>query len=72
MDIRASKTAFELAKGLFKPNTLPQFTFPNLQFVMPLKPFAMKLPFNQKLEIELIGRVVPDSETESEASVADE
>ncbi len=71
-DIRATKTAFELAKGLFKPNTLPQFTFPNLQFMMPLKPFAMKLPFNQKLELELIGRVVPDSETASPAPPADE
>ncbi len=71
-DIRATKTAFELAKGLFKPNTLPQFTFPNLQFMMPLKPFAMKLPFNQKLELELIGRVVPDSEAASEAPQADE
>jgi hypothetical protein len=60
------KTAFELAKGLFKPNTLPQFTFPNLQFMMPLKPFALKLPFNQKLELELIGRVVPDSEQATE------
>ena len=30
--------------------------------MMPLKPFAMKLPFNQKLELELIGRVVPDPE----------
>ena len=71
-DSRATKTAFELAKGLFKPNTLPQFTFPNLQFMMPLKPFAMKLPFNQKLELELIGRVVPDSEAASEAPPADE
>ena len=71
-DIRATKTALELAKGLFKPNTLPQFTFPNLQFMMPLKPFAMKLPFNQKLELELIGRVVPDSETASQAPPADE
>ena len=71
-DIRATKTAFELAKGLFKPNTLPQFTFPNLQFMMPLKPFAMKLPFNQKLELELIGRVVPDSETASPAPPAEE
>ncbi len=71
-DSGITNTAFELAKGLFKPNMLPQFTFPNLQFMMPLKPFAMKLPFNQKLELELIGRVVPDSETASEAPPADE
>jgi hypothetical protein len=71
-DSKTTKTAFELAKSLFKPNMLPQFTFPNLQFMMPLKPFAMKLPFNQKLELELIGRVVPDSETASEAPAANE
>jgi hypothetical protein len=62
----------ELAKGLFKPNTLAQFTFPNFQFVMPLKPFAMKLPFNQKLELELIGRVVSDSEQASQAAQTEE
>ncbi len=72
VDSKISNTAFELAKGLFKANTLPQFTFPNLQFMMPLKPFAMKLPFNQKLELELIGRVVPDSEAVPEAPAADQ
>jgi hypothetical protein len=71
-DNNAARTAFELAKGLFKPNTLPQFAFPNLQFVMPLKPFAMKLPFSQKLELELIGRVVPDTEAASEAPSTDQ
>jgi len=71
-DNKTAKAAFELAKGLFKPNMLPQFTFPNLQFMMPLKPFAMKLPFNQKLELELIGRVVPDSEAAAEAPAADQ
>jgi len=71
-DNKAARTAFELAKGLFKPNTLPQFAFPNLQFVMPLKPFSMKLPFGQKLELELIGRIVPDSEQASEATQAEE
>ena len=38
---------------------------PNLQFMVPLKPFSLKLPLNQKLELELIGRVVPDEETGS-------
>jgi len=71
-DNKTTKTAFELAKGLFKPNSLPQFSFPNLQFMMPLKPFAMKLPFSQKLELELIGRVVPDPEAASETPSADE
>ena len=33
--------------------------------MVPLKPFSLKLPLNQKLELELIGRVVPDDETGS-------
>ncbi len=70
-DNNTAKTALQLAKGLFKPNTLPAFAFPNLQFMMPLKPFDMKLPFNQKLQLELIGRVVPDPESVSEAPQAD-
>lgn len=71
-DTKASRVAFSLTRDLFRSSILPQFTFPNLQFMLPLKPFAMKLPFNQKLELELIGRVVPDSETASEATAADE
>jgi hypothetical protein len=35
---------------------------PNLKFMVPLKPFSLKLPMGQKLEFELIGRVVPDPE----------
>jgi len=41
---------------------LSQLAFPNLEFMMPLRPFAMKLPFNQRLEFELIGRVVADAD----------
>jgi hypothetical protein len=33
-----------------------------LQFLMPIKPFSVKLPFNQRLQIEVLGRVVPDTE----------
>jgi hypothetical protein len=38
---------------------------PNLQFMVPLKPFSLKLPLNQKLELELVGRVVPDFDVDS-------
>jgi hypothetical protein len=34
-----------------------------MQFLMPIKPFTLKLPFNQKLQIEILGRVVADTET---------
>ncbi len=71
-DNNTAKTAFQLARGLFKPNTLPAFAFPNLQFMMPLKPFDLKLPFNQKLQLELIGRVVPDTDSTPETAQADE
>ena len=40
---------------------------PNLKFMVPLKPFSLKLPMGQKLEFELIGRVVPDPEAASAA-----
>jgi len=32
-----------------------------LQFLIPLKPFSLQLPFNRKLEIEVLGRVVRDT-----------
>jgi hypothetical protein len=38
---------------------------PNLQFMVPLKAFSLKLPMGQKLEFELTGRVVPDPEAAS-------
>jgi hypothetical protein len=66
VDSKAARAAFDLTKGLFKPGLVPQFGVPGLQFVMPLKPFALKLPFNQKLELELIGKVVPDFEPTSQ------
>ena len=34
-----------------------------MQFLLPIKPFSLKLPFNQKLQIEILGRVVADTET---------
>ena len=70
-DSKASKAAFTLPKGLFKQPLFPQLAFPNLQFMMPLRPFDMKLPFNQKLELELIGRVVADTDDASSSSDAD-
>ncbi|MDG3004006.1 hypothetical protein [Paludisphaera mucosa] len=45
-----------IASGLFPS------PFQGAQFLVPLKPLALKLPFNQKLEFELVGRVVNDPE----------
>ena len=61
-DSRASKAGFVLPRGLLKQPALPPAMLPGLQFMMPLRPLAMKLPFGQKLEIELIGRVMPDAD----------
>jgi hypothetical protein len=36
--------------------------FQSVQILVPLKPLALKLPFNRRLEFELIGRVVADPE----------
>jgi hypothetical protein len=33
------------------------------QFLLPLSPFSLKLPFNQRLEIEIYGRIVPNTES---------
>ena len=33
-----------------------------LQFLIPLKPLSVRLPFNRRLEIEIFGRVVRNPE----------
>jgi hypothetical protein len=33
-----------------------------LQFLLPIKPLTLKLPFSQKLQIEIVGRVVADTD----------
>jgi hypothetical protein len=42
--------------GLFLPGASTGF-----QFLLPLGPLSLKLPFNQRLEVEVFGRVVPDA-----------
>jgi hypothetical protein len=77
VDQKASKASFiqaqpwlqaagllSLPKSNIAANFLPM---PNLQFMVPLKPFSLRLPMGQKLEFELIGRVVPDPEAASAA-----
>jgi hypothetical protein len=46
-----------LVPSLFAPNSSTGF-----QFLMPVKPLSLKLPFGQKLEFEVVGRVVPETE----------
>jgi hypothetical protein len=75
VDPKTSKASFIQARpwlkaagllSLPKTNMAAGFLpMPSLQFMMPLKPFSLKLPFGQKLELELTGRVVPDPEAAS-------
>lgn len=72
-DSKASKSSFILPALKALPNFPPlnslaasgifPMPFHGAQFLVPLKPLAMKLPFHQKLEFELIGRIVADPES---------
>jgi hypothetical protein len=63
-DLGTNKVEFTLPKLPSLPAWLSGSSAPmsGLQFLMPIKPLSIKLPFNQKLEIEVIGKVVPDPE----------
>lgn len=71
-DAKALKSSFSLPALKTLPNIPPlnslvnsglfPIPFHGAQFLVPLKPLALKLPFNQKLEFELVGRVVTDPE----------
>jgi hypothetical protein len=59
------------AKAEYVPARVPSLSLSSflptsttgMQFLLPIKPFTLKLPFNQKLQIEVLGRVVADTET---------
>jgi hypothetical protein len=59
------------AKAAYVAPKVPSLSFSSffptstagMQFLLPIKPFTLKLPFNQKLQIEILGRVVADTET---------
>jgi hypothetical protein len=66
-DPKASKAMY--APRAAAPFSLPSLFMPSipstpagLQFLLPIKPFSIKLPFKQRLEIEILGRMVPDTE----------
>ena len=50
------KAAAMLLPSLFMPGPSAGF-----QFLLPMKPLSIKLPFGQRLEIEVIGKVVPET-----------
>jgi len=65
------------AKASYVPGKVAPFSIPSLflpsvpsspaglQFLLPIRPFSIKLPFKQRLEIEIFGRLVPDTEAGS-------
>jgi hypothetical protein len=75
VDQKTSKASFMQAQPWLKAAGLLSFPrsnmaasflpIPNLQFMVPLKPLSLKLPLGQKLELELVGRVVPDPDAAS-------
>jgi hypothetical protein len=64
-DTDASKAEFSLPKAasMFLPSLFMPSPSVGLQFMLPIKPLSFKLPFGQRVEIEVFGRVVPDSVT---------
>ena len=74
VDHQAAKAMFSLPQltqfAQLKPSSLLPFPLPGAQFLLPLKAFGIKLPFNQKLEFELLGRIVPDLDAAEEQVVA--
>lgn len=67
-DTKATRASFNLPRSLFRPAGLPTIGIPNFQFTMPLKPFELKLPMNQKLQLDLVGRVVADTDSSDDTA----
>jgi hypothetical protein len=64
-DSGARKAVFTLPKSptVFLPSIFLPSPSIGFQFLLPVKPLSLRLPFNQRLEIEIYGRMVPDGES---------
>ncbi len=64
-DAEATKTSYSQKKSstVFLPSLFLATPSVGFQFLLPLKPLSLKLPFGQRLEIEIFGRIVPDSQS---------
>jgi len=65
-DSGANKAAFAPPKSpaVFLPSVFLARPSVGFQFLLPLSPLSLKLPFNQRLEIEIYGRMVPDGRSQ--------
>ncbi len=63
-DAGTNKAEFTLPKAatMFLPSLFMPSPSVGFQFLLPIKPLSLKLPFGQRLEVEVIGRIVPESE----------
>ena len=63
-DSSTNKAEFTLPKAaaMFLPSLFMPSPSVGFQFMMPIKPLSLKLPFGQRLEVDIIGRIVPESE----------
>ena len=63
-DSGTNKAEFTLPKAaaMFLPSLFMPSPSAGFQFLLPIKPLSLKLPFGQKLEFEVFGRVVPETE----------
>ena len=46
---------------VFLPSVFLPGASVGFQFLLPIKPLSLRLPFNQRLEVEIFGRVIPDN-----------
>ena len=63
-DSGTNKAEFTIQKAVttFLPSLFMPSSNAGFQFLMPVKPLSLKLPFGQRLEVEVMGRVVADPE----------
>jgi hypothetical protein len=62
-DTGTTKASFTQPKSstVFLPSLFLPGASVGFQFLLPIKPLSLRLPFNQRLEIEIFGRVLPDT-----------
>jgi hypothetical protein len=67
-DNRADKAVYSALRSLSIPSRFLPNSSIGLQFLMRGQPLTLKLPFNQKLVIEVYGKVVPDDKPRDESA----
>jgi hypothetical protein len=63
-DSGTNKAEFTLPKAasMFLPSLFMPSPSVGFQFMLPIKPLSLKLPFGQRLEVDVIGRIVPEAD----------